>query len=340
MASKRFRHSAPMPINLNMTQRVPASVRDVSVVICAFSDERWSDLCAAVDSVRAQTVAAREIIVVIDNSEHLLERVRTEVPDVVAIPSSGGRGASCARNSGVAVARGEIVAFLDDDAEAVPEWIAEMSSAYRDDHVIGVGGEIEPLWSAGRPAWFPDEFGWVVGCTYRGMPEQPAPVRNLIAANMSMRRSAFEELGGFRPDFGKRGTRSEPEETELCIRAQRRWPDARWIYHPRAKVKHRVAASRTKLSYFVVRCFNEGLGKARMVLYSGTGAGLSSEREYCSRTLPQGVLAGVRDALAGDRGGLQRSATILGGFMITATSYLGGRVRYSSLHGTALTEAT
>jgi hypothetical protein len=98
---------------------------------------------------------------------------------------------------------------------------------------MGVGGLIEPWWLDRQPSWFPAEFGWVVGCSYTGLPTERAQVRNVIAANMAIRRDVFEAIGGFRNDFGKQGSRSEPEETDLCIRAGQAWPDRAWIYMTR-----------------------------------------------------------------------------------------------------------
>ena len=101
----------------------------------------------------------------------------------------------------------------------------------------------------------------MVGCTYRGLPEYPAVVRNVISANMAVRRASFEAVGGFLPGFGKQGARSEPEETELCIRTSRHFPRARWLYMPSAHVFHRVPVTRQSRSYFVQRCINEGRGR-------------------------------------------------------------------------------
>ncbi|HET7094259.1 MAG TPA: glycosyltransferase family 2 protein, partial [Thermomicrobiales bacterium] len=194
---------------------------DVSVVICAYADDRWPDLLAAVASVQTQTPAAREIIVVVDHNDALLDRVRTQIPGVAAVANVEPRGLSGARNSGVAASGGAIVAFLDDDATAAPDWLHQLCAAYDDPWVLGVGGAVEPAWAGGRPAWFPDEFDWVVGCTYRGMPGQTAPVRNLIGANMSFRRCVLEAVGGFRSGIGRIGALPVGcEETELCIRGR------------------------------------------------------------------------------------------------------------------------
>src|ERR1700722_4380299 len=133
----------------------------VSVVLCAYTERRWNDLLAAVKSVQEQTVAAREIIVVIDNNSELLARVRASIPDVIAVENDGGRGAGEARNRGVSLASGSIVAFLDDDAVANSTWIERATAALAVPKVIGVGGTIDPIWEGGRPRWMAEEFYWI-----------------------------------------------------------------------------------------------------------------------------------------------------------------------------------
>src|SRR5206468_270211 len=155
------------------------------------------------------------------------------------------------------------IAFLDDDAVAAPNWLEAIERAFRQEAVLGVGGAVEPLWLAARPRWFPGEFDWVVGCTYRGLPRQRAPVRNLIGANMSFRRRVFEEAGGFRTELGREASiPAGCEETELCIRVRRRWPDRKLLYDPAVRVTHRVPPERGRLAYFLSRCYAEGRSKA------------------------------------------------------------------------------
>jgi GT2 family glycosyltransferase len=293
---------------------------DISVVICAYTEDRWEELLAAVQSVRSQSVQPAEIIVVADHNRTLLERLRRELPDIGAVENREPQGLGGARNSGVAVSQGSVIAFLDDDATASPGWLAEFQRAYEDDDVLGVGGSIEPLWSNGRPRWFPDEFDWVVGCTYRGMPESPASVRNLIGCNMSYRREVFETLGGFRLGYGC-------DETEFCIRVRRRWPDRMLRYVPAAKVSHLVPASRARWSHFRSRCYFEGGSKAVVAWLLGAEAGLASERAHALRELPAGVLRGLGDAaLRGDAAGLARSGAIVAGLAITTAGYVRGRL--------------
>src|SRR5215469_1976290 len=145
----------------------------VSVVVCAYTEDRWQKLSRAIGSIHDQHQAACEVILVIDHCPWLLERCRREFPGVAVVPNRFQRGLSGSRNTGLAKARGEVVAFLDDDAVASSDWIAVLGGHYEDAQVLGIGGLVEPLWEQGRPRWFPPELDWVVGCSYRGMPTRP-----------------------------------------------------------------------------------------------------------------------------------------------------------------------
>lgn len=292
----------------------------MSVVICAYTEHRWNNLLEAVEAVRRQTVSAGEIIVVVDHNPALLERVRQAMPDVVAIENHEARGLGGARNSGVAAARGQVVVFLDDDALPEPDWLASMQSAYANPDVVGVGGAIEPIWEAGRPAWLPEEFYWVVGCTYRGLPETTTPVRNLIGCNMSFRREIFSEVGLFRLGYGC-------DETEFCIRVGQRWPSRQMIYEPKARVGHHVTAARSTWAYFRTRCYFEGGSKAVVSWIAGPKDGLASERNYTMRVLPLGIVRGMLETISGrDRAGIARSGAIIAGLAATVAGYVAGRL--------------
>lgn len=308
---------------------------DFAVIICAYSDERFDDLVAAIHSVQTQTLPAREIVVVVDHNPALFDRVRQRFPDVVVVENRLAPGAGCARNTGVAASRSRYIAFLDDDAQADPGWLANLAEGFQDGQALGVGGVLLPRWKSRRPPWFPAEFNWVVGCSYTGLPEVPARVRNLIAANMSVRRDVFNEIGGFRVGYGnvKVGSPrrafwvrsiSGDEETELCIRALKTYPQGYWWHCPRAIAMHNVPVARTHLTYYLRRCYDEGVGKALLSRIVGVGAGLSAERTHVVRTLPRGVWHGVQDAVQGDLSGLGRAAAIVVGLIVTTLGYLIG----------------
>lgn len=299
----------------------------ISVVICAYTEDRWDDVLAAVASVRSQSLPAHEIIVVVDHGPALLGRLRPALPDVKVIPNSGYRGLSGGKNTGVTAARGDVVAFLDDDAVAEAEWLAAMAAAYDDPYVAGVGGLTLPLWGITAPRWFPEEFAWVVGCTYRGMVR--GPVRNIMGGNASFRREVFDVTGGFRSGIGRTagGRPLGCEETEFCIRLRQAAPETVLLYDDGAVIWHRVPAERARFGYFRSRCYAEGLSKAMVTRSVGMGDGLASERRHALVALPRGVGRGLWAAVTGDSSGLGRAGSIVAGLAFTTAGYAAGSIR-------------
>lgn len=306
---------------------------DASVVICAYTLDRWDDLVAAVEAVKGQTRPAEEIIVVSDRNEELADRARQAFDGVIVAMNHHGPGLSGGRNTGHDLATSAVLAFLDDDAFPEPQWLQRLLEAYSDPLVLGVGGEVVPLWREGRPRWFPDEFNWVVGCSYTGMPEEPSVIRNPIGANLSMRREVFTESGGFEQALGRldlgngKVVTGTADETEFCIRAVRRAPEGgHWLYVPEARVHHVVGRSRGSWKYFAERCRLEGGSKAVLTTLTGSDKGLASERRYVRSVLPRAVLRDLRAGFRGDRVAFQRAGSIVAGLTLTVGAYVKGRV--------------
>ena len=304
------------------------TVPTISVVICAYTEERLADLVAAITLAQAQSLPPQEVIVVIDHNDALQTKLHALVKDVTIIGNSSPKGLSGARNTGVAAAHGEIIAFLDDDAVATPEWLQLLAEPFANPDVLGVGGGVTPLWASETPQWFPGEFYWVVGCSYVGMPQSVATIRNPIGANMAIRRTVFDAVGGFRSEIGRVGTLPVGcEETELCIRARQHWPQGSFMYQPQAGVFHRVPDKRTQWNYFSSRCYAEGLSKAAVTQFVGSKDSLSSERSYTTRILPQGVFRNLREGVtSGDMAGFARAGAIVSGLIMTVAGYLVGSI--------------
>jgi GT2 family glycosyltransferase len=304
----------------------------LSVVICAFSTQRWPRLQAAVASVAAQSVAA-EVVVVIDHNDELLTLATNTFVDATVVPNHEPRGVSGARNSGVWHSVGSVVVFLDDDAAAAPGWLARFRDHYADPAVMGVGGAVLPDWDGPEPTWLPAEFWWVLGCTYVGLPTQIAPVRNFVGANMSYRRSVLDKVGGFVDSLGRIGNRTVGcEETELGIRARRAFPESRFIHDPAALVHHAVGRERLTWGYFWHRCWAEGRSKAVVSAIAGADDALESERRYIRRVLPRAVVAGLR--IGPVRGGWQRAGAVIAGLAITSAGYGYGLMRSAAIRST------
>jgi glycosyltransferase involved in cell wall biosynthesis len=303
--------------------------RNISVIICAYTQDRWEHICAAVDSVRKQSLPSSEIILVIDHNAALFQRAEAAFSDVTVLQNQEAQGLSGARNTGAARALGDVIAFLDDDATAHVDWLKFLADSYEKPQIVGVGGLTMPRWQTARPTWLPEEFYWVIGCNYLGMAPSGAPVRNLIGANMSFRREAFNSVeGGFVTGIGRTST-GRPlgcEETEFCIRLGQQTPGTTFVMDHRAMIWHFVPDSRCRISYFLSRCFAEGISKAQVAASVGSGDGLSAERAYTTRTLPLGVLRGIKDLFRGDVTGGGRAAAIIGGLGMTSFGYLRGKL--------------
>jgi GT2 family glycosyltransferase len=302
------------------------SVR-ASVVVCVYTEKRLSQIRAALDSIARQTMPPCQVIVVADHNQALCDLLAAENPDIEVISNKFEKGLSGARNTGIDRAAGDVVVFLDDDARAEPRWLETLLSSFEDESVFGVGGLVLADWgSAGRPAWLPEEFLWVVGCSYRGLPEAKAEVRNPIGANMSFRRSAFDQAGLFDSSVGRTVTSSRPlgcEETEFSIRLRRLSPGARIIYEPQAVVYHYVDQSRATWHYFLGRCRAEGCSKARVSRLSGASAALSAERSYVTHTIMRAVrreLGGV--FRPGRKDSMMRLVALSLGTLSTTAGYI------------------
>jgi GT2 family glycosyltransferase len=162
-----------------------------------------------------------------------------------------------------------------------------------------------------------------VGCSYEGLPTSTADVRNPLGCAMGFRRSAFDLVGGFSGLVGRIGGLPVGcEETEFAIRVLRAKPGARVVHHPSARVAHHVTPDRTRLSYFLRRCYHEGRSKAVLSAYLGSRDSLASERDYVRRTLPRAAVSGLRRSITTGRpAGAASSLAILVGLATTAAGY-------------------
>lgn len=290
-------------------------------VVCCYTMRRWDDIVMAVESLRSQERALDEIVVVVDHNEELLRSCRERWPQGVTIVANEGRqGLSDGRNTGLRATQCDVVAFLDDDAAAAPDWSARLAQCYEADNVLGAGGYIEADWRGhGRPSWWPEAFDWVVGCSYTGLPTGRAQVRNVIGANMSLRLDVALDVGGFNPSMGRVGkTPLGGEETEMYIRAAAARPGSVVLYEPAARVRHHVTPDRATIRYFVSRCYGEGLTKAALSGITRSSASLSSESAYATRVLPVEFARGL---VSSDP---RRGLNVALGLAVTAAGYARG----------------
>ena len=267
------------------------------VVICTYTLARWQLLLRSVESVLAQHFAPERLIIVVDHNEELLAKCRQEwsagragspVEILVVANQFAGRLGS-ARNTALLHAGSDIVAFLDDDAEAAPDWLERLLAAYTTHPgAVAVGGAPRPNYGAPRPSWFPPDFDWVFGCHYRSLPDQIAPVRHLIGASMSVRRDEILAVGGFHAD--------DHDDMDLSHRIADEHGPAAVLYEPRAEVRHYVSPERLTWSYFWRRCFYVNRSKVGAFATMGEAGNIRAELSFGVGVLPtliRGLLAAV-----------------------------------------------
>ena len=305
------------------------SSRSVSIVICVYTLDRWDDIADAIASARAQTLPPLEIIVVVDHNPELRDRLTKTFTGIQFVDNQLTRGLSGARNTGISLARGEVVAFLDDDAIADRDWLLKMIPHFDRPEVIGVGSRSLPLWLGERPSWFPDEFLWVVGCSYRGLPEGASPVRNCLGGAMCFRRSLFENISGFNPSLGrgKGALLLSGEETELCLRATKLIEGAVFIFDPVLIHLPQGVCQTPQLAIFHQTMLRRRRLEGVSLKAPSIQESLAPERNHVLKVLPQGVLRGLRDTIINrDLGGVARAAAIVTGLAGAAAGYIIGNM--------------
>jgi len=253
--------------------------------------DRYDVFTEAVESVLAQTYDPVEVVLVIDGNSKVYEHVVKEFggyENVTVHNNEENRGISFSRTKGAELASGEIVAFIDDDGVAEPDWIEQHVTAYEETDAVAVGGYVAPDWVATKPDFFPEEFYWLVGCTERGFAEDGEEIRNGYGSNVSYRRSVFLDVGGYDVNTGRKGDRHiQAHEAPVGIRIREEYGRG-VVYVEDAVVHHKLFAYRGEFRWLVFRSFWQGFSKRVMeMLYPGAQGNESVFLKYLfTRHLP------------------------------------------------------
>ncbi len=238
-----------------------------TIAVCTRNREPTLRQCLA--SIDGQLAEAGQVeVLVVDNGstdgtpELLLEWSRAgEGRRVVTEPEAG---LSRARNAALAASRADVVLFLDDDALAPPTWARAHLAVYEDLEVGMVGGPVGLVWPAGRPPWLSDDLVQWYSILDQGDEAGPFPgSHGPYGTNMSVRRDAALDAGGFDPRLGRVGTRLlSGEEPDLT----RRLAAAGWAvrYAPEAAVVQQVLPERLGRRWLLRRGWAQGTSNARL----------------------------------------------------------------------------
>jgi glycosyltransferase involved in cell wall biosynthesis len=235
----------------------------ISVAVCTFN--RAHVVRGALDSLFLQTLRGdRFEIVIVDNGSNddtrlVIEEYQGRTVEVRYVWEPR-PGIAHARNRAAQEARGEYLAFLDDDAWAEPDWLSmlvESVCTVKPEPACVVGPVILE-WEGGRPGWFPSKFEPLL-CSYDMGPKGHflGPHGYLLTTNVLMRREVLLGLGGFRTYLGReRGKLLGGEDNEIC---QRILGAGYGVYYaPTARVHHGVPRERQSERYLMRRVFWDG----------------------------------------------------------------------------------
>lgn len=277
----------------------------VSVIVPSYSMKNYPNLTDAIDSLLNQSHADIEVVVVIHTSKNLYEEiVKAYVTQnkVKVVFSERSLGAAAARNVGIGVAHGDILAFIDDDAVADKKWVENLINTYQELDAIAVGGKILPIWLPSKPAYLPGELYWLVGVTHKGFAEDKlVEIRNAFGPNMSFKKEVFEQVGLFNENLGfsKQGTSYiQAEETEFSLRMTSKF-GVRVIYNPEAIVHHKIPVSKAGLKLMLKRSFYQGYSKVLLQKLRPSQNSISTEKSYLKHLLLKYIPQRIKRVLLG-----------------------------------------
>jgi glycosyltransferase involved in cell wall biosynthesis len=251
-------------------------VISASVVVCTRSraDRLTGCLAHLSDQVPAGVGGEVEVVIVDNGSTDRTADVAaawcTQDPGRRRLVAEPVAGLSRARNRGIAVARGDVVLFLDDDAVAPRGWVAAHLAAYeRDPLVVAVGGPVVLRWPDGRPRWLAPRLDHWFSALDHGEEAGPfPPPHGPYGTNMSVRRGALDAAaraapggGPFDHRLGRRGrSLVSGEEGDLF---ERLWAAGGAIaYEPAALVLHAVTPDRLRRRWVLRRGWAQGRSNA------------------------------------------------------------------------------
>jgi GT2 family glycosyltransferase len=229
----------------------------ISVYTCSYEGrENLTELCLR--SLENQTRKPDEVILVLDSDyekEKFTRRFGNTFSFPLCIASSGKRGVAAARNKGVDLTKGDIIATIDSDAHSEKDWLAELERTFETNpKIVMVGGPVIPVFHGKS---IDQKLNWIIGCTTTNPPtERP------IGCNMAVRREVIDSVGVFDESLGRiREKLAIGEETDFILRTVKFYGNERTAYNADAIVFHETPASRTTLSYILKRSYEEGYTK-------------------------------------------------------------------------------
>lgn len=244
----------------------------LSISVLIATHNRAELLEPMLEGLRVQSFQPGDEVIVVDNASgdttaQVIAQMATRFPVPLRARFDPSPGKASALNAAYREAQGEILALTDDDVLVGEDWIETIRRLFLDPSLALVGGRVDPNWQRPAPAWLEVEQDGRY--TFMTSPlallhygeAQDLGGHTAVGANMAVRRSLFEVLGGFAIHLGKRrGTLLGGEDHDFCQRAVA--AGYRCEYRPELRVRHWVPAERTRFRYFLRWFFWSGITHA------------------------------------------------------------------------------
>jgi cellulose synthase/poly-beta-1,6-N-acetylglucosamine synthase-like glycosyltransferase len=273
---------------------------NVSVIVCAYSLERYHYLLQTIQSLCNQEYPVAEIVVIIDKNATLYDQITSDAEkyhwrNVKLIFNEELKGVSYARNVGIKESSGDIVALIDDDAMADPKWTQAMVASFAGDARVGaVTGLTVPRWESDS-SWFPTELYWMISCSYVAA-ATTYEVERSFGTNMAFRRAVLDRIGLFDERLGLQGKKwIGGEDTEIVWRVQQ--AGFTILCNPDVKVAHAIPGSRLKINALLKRAFVGGTSEGHMIKVTQHRVSPRTRRQYLSTLLFEFFPRRIRDAI-------------------------------------------
>src|SRR6201996_6696674 len=237
----------------------------ISVILCTYNRADSLELTLRSLAVsQFRSVVDWEILIVDNNSKDDTRAVAKtfcdRYPGRFRYIFETRQGKSHALNRGVEETKAEILAFIDDDVIAEPDWLENLTLPLADQSLSGVGGRIVPPQSFAPPPWLALEGEYAMTGILalfdkgdKAIPLDEPP----FGTNMAFRREVFEQFGLFRKDLGPQpGSEIRGEDMEFGRRVLRE--GVRLWYVPTAVVHHAVPEQRLTKEYFLRFLYDHG----------------------------------------------------------------------------------
>lgn len=239
-----------------------------SVIVCTYNrSELLDDTLKSLQQL-CFPVAEYELIIVdnnsIDNTAEVVNSHAAVSAVTIKYIKELRQGLSYARNTGIAHANGEIIAFTDDDIDATSGWLAGLVSVFCDSNVVAVGGPILPIWLAPKPAWLVESMqGYLSVFDY-----SYAKVTRILkgplypcGVNMAFRKSVFSEMGLFSEKLGRVGSNLLSNEESKLFRDIENHGGIIG-FAPEAVIYHKIPLERLTKQWFYHRLYWQGRSDA------------------------------------------------------------------------------